>query len=147
MKSQQQGSHSRRNGEICAHICSTKWAILLRSRYVRCKVWVEQWMTQGTCTVRIYCALLSRQNAVSQRGTGGWHWLSQHLGEYTTPEALSAGWWLTSVSVSDATVSERSQTPKIERRLNHEKKTWRLSVHHITFACPTYRHLCGSYAD
>lgn len=63
------GVSSKRNDEICTHICSTEWAILLKLRYVSCKVWFRVVVLSGTCTVRIHSlppdrlALLSWQNA------------------------------------------------------------------------------------
>ena len=41
MKCQQQRQSFRRNDEIRTHICSTEWAILLKLRYVSCKVWAK----------------------------------------------------------------------------------------------------------
>ena len=43
----------------------------------------------------------------------------------------------TPVSVSDATVSERSVSPKILKEVNHERKHCSFSGHH-DYACPAY---------
>ena len=102
MKCQQQRQSSRRNDEIRTHICSTEWAILLKLRYVSCKVWdkVVCCANSNSCTVRIHSlppdrlALLSWPNAPSQhRDCYGdemtLNLVSQHLGEYLTPEEYS----------------------------------------------------------
>ena len=141
---------SKRNDEVCTHICSTKWAILLKLRYVSCKVWdkVVCCANSNSCTVRIHFALLSRLNAASQRGTGNVDIGFSALGRDTWHPKSTLHWLneLATVSVSVTTVSERSVSPKILKEVNHERKHCSFSGHH-DYACPAYWHLSGSYVS
>ena len=156
MKCQQQRQSSRRNDEIRTHICSTEWAILLKLRYVSCKVWdkVVCCANSNSCTVRIHSlppdrlALLSRLNAASQRWTGNVDIGFSALGRDTWHPKSTLRWLneLATVSVSVTTVSERSVSPKILKEVNHERKHCSFSGHH-DYACPAYWHLSGSYVS
>ena len=130
MKCQQQRQSSRRNDEIRTHICSTEWAILLKLRYVSCKVWdkVVCCANSNSCTVRIHSALLSRLNAASQRGTGNVDIGFSALGRDTWHPNSTLHWLkaTTSVSVSDepsrSDPASHASTHKIERRSIMKRK-------------------------
>ena len=127
MKSQQQGSHSSVTMRFALTFppCKDQALTALRSvgfslelRYVRCKVWVEQFGNSRHlhCQDSFCVALLTKRSKSMTR----WQTLdlaSQHLGEmHNTRSTLRWLNELATVSVSAATVSERSVCPRISRK-------------------------------
>lgn len=160
MKCQQQRQSSRRNDEIRTHICSTEWAILLKLRYVSCKVWAKvvccklkllHCQDSLSAARQISVALLTKRSKSTSRLLRRWDDIGlgfSALGRDTWHPNSTLHWLkaTTSVSVSDVTVSERwSVRPRLKGGESW-KENILLSVHH-DFACPAYRHLCGSSAD
>ena len=159
MKCQQQGSHLGVTMRFaltmppCNGMMIAVGGVLLKLRYVSCKVWFRVVVLSGTCTVRIHSlppdrlALLSWQNAPSQhRDCYGDEMtldlVSQHLGEILdTRIALSTGWKQQHrFRYPMNRLGAMIRSPKIERRSIMKRK-------HHDYACPAYWHLSGSYVS
>ena len=96
MKCQQQRQSSRRNDEIRTHICSTEWAILLKLRYVSCKVWAKvvccklkllHCQDSFSAARQISVALLTKRSRLMSEWRR-WHctWFLSTWERYLTPE-------------------------------------------------------------
>ena len=141
---------SRRNDEIRTHICSTKWAILLKLRYVSCKVWAKV----VCCKLKhLHCqdslssvAIPTKRSKSTSRLLRRWDDIGlgfSALGRDTW-HPNSTLHWLKATSIGFGIQCNRLgamiRSPKIERRSIMKRK-------HHDYACPAYWHLSGSYVS
>ena len=131
---------SKRNDEIWTHICSTEWAILLKLRYVSCKVWAKvvccklkllHCQDSFSAARQISVALLTKRSKSTSRLLRRWDDIGlgfSALGRDTWHPKSTLHWLkaTTSVSVSDepsrSDPASHASTHKIERRSIMKRK-------------------------
>lgn len=153
MKSQQQGSHSSVTMRFALTFppCKDQALTALRSvgfslelRYVRCKVWVEQFGNSRHlhCQDSFCVALLTKRSKSMTR----WQTLnlaSQHLGEmHNTRSTLH---WLINKQHQFRYPMQpsRSDEPFAQESLGKEVESWKIMTFHHDFACPVCRMSVG----